>query len=92
MSKPRPAPWIFDVVSGCVLDSDGHFVIDIDESLAIDDDDSRDSVGRLISAAPELLECLRVVSANDWVDLSISDQDKWLRKSAAAIAKVEGRS
>ncbi len=46
---------------------------------------------RLIAAAPELLDALRVVASDGWVDLPISEQDRWLKLSTKAIAKAEGK-
>lgn len=46
----------------------------------------------VIVAARELYAALEVVSSDGWVDLSINDQDMWLKRSTAALALARGEA
>jgi hypothetical protein len=43
---------------------------------------------RRFAASEELLECLKVVAADEWIDLSVNEQEKWLKRSAAIITRA----
>jgi hypothetical protein len=48
---------------------------------------------RLIAAAPDLLEALKVLADQRWTDRPFhgpGSQDEWLKKAAAAIANATG--
>ncbi len=87
MSAHTPGPWRIGTINYADIYEPGGDVV----ALAIKDLDGTAANARLIAAAPELLEALKVVSSDQWVDLSVTDQDNWLRKSAASIAKAEGK-
>ena len=44
---------------------------------------------QLITAAPELFTLLKILAADNWVDLSLTEQATTLKDAAAVIAKVE---
>lgn len=99
MSNPKhtPGPWAVSAGSKYVLAGGGTYRA-VAEAFTCSDrwgmapisEVERDANKRLIAAAPELLECLKVLIGACYSALSQEDLDAVREKAHAAIAKAEG--
>ncbi len=48
------------------------------------------ALSALLGFVDEALQALAIVSGDAWVELPVFDQDKWLKASAAIIARYPG--
>jgi hypothetical protein len=89
MSAHTPGPWSATEDGNVIQDSDGALIAIIPEDPA----GKRD--GRLIAAAPEMLEALKAMTHGlpDLLDsIGYADEEGMVEKALAAIAKAEGAS
>lgn len=95
-----PGPWRYDSVSKCVkLTGSGHVVVDITAGkLAVDLGNHVDCDGRLIAAAPEMLDWLKEKANHgsgcllsiDWRSISLRTEPPTCECGLTAlIAKAE---
>lgn len=93
-TKHTPGPWRFDAENGEIL-FDDHMGENVQPLIATVnfsnvDQPQGEADGRLITAAPDMLEALRLVEQDTW-DENNPNAVKTLRSIArAAIAKAEG--
>ena len=97
MAEIKPGPLTADLIQ--MSESWDYWEINDSEDRTIAEIDNtglgpqvEDAYAHLLAAAPDMLEALKVISADGWVDLSLTEQAEWLKKAAKTIARAEGRS
>lgn len=63
MSKHTPGPWVYNGFTGRVYDAKGHLLLVTPQRLAGMTAADLDANARLIAAAPELLETVKLITS-----------------------------
>ncbi len=91
MSTAKHTPWPWNVEAAqrgfIVTALNGQYDIAVVRNIGVQDNKAN---AQLIAAAPELLEALKELSAEEWRDDNDPILDRARSKARAAIAKAEG--
>jgi hypothetical protein len=88
-TQPTPGPWIFTDL-GQITDQSGRIIVvtvsahNIPNPAYLVEDDGGEANGRLIAAAPDLLDALETIATGN------TDPDRMVEIAREAIAKVGG--